>query len=246
MASAGQAIAMSKRSLVGMATKAAAVLAATVMVGACGGSPQARSITLTFIRNAQSQANADGVIDTDLPGPSLTEQGKGQAQQIAHQAGRNDFDAVYASANAEAQQTAGALASELGKQVEILSGLQSLNAGWYNGKPESMASSTYMLAPVDWLNGDTQDSIPGSISGRQFNDQFTEAIKKIYDSGKNKPVIFSQGTAIMVWTLMNTQNGKDSLLTSHPLPNIGRVVVTGNPMTGWTLKDWDGIHNFTA
>jgi broad specificity phosphatase PhoE len=232
---------MSMRSVV---FKAAAVLAATVIVGACGGSPQARSITLTFIRNAQSQANADGIIDTGLPGPSLTEEGKGQAQQLAHQSGRNDFDAIYASANAEAQQTAGALASELGKQVEILNGLQSINAGWYNGKPESMANSTYMLAPVDWLNGDVQDSIPGSISGKQFNDQFTEAIKKIYDSGKNKPVIVSQGTAIMVWTLLNTKNGKDSLLTSHPLPNIGRVVVTGNPATGWTLTDWDGIRSF--
>ena len=61
-----------------------AVLAATVIVGACGGSPQARSITLTFVRNAQSQSNANGVIDTDAPGPSLTPDGKGQAQQLVN------------------------------------------------------------------------------------------------------------------------------------------------------------------
>jgi hypothetical protein len=29
------------------------------------------------------------------------------------------------------------------------------------------------------------------------------------------------------------------------LPNTGRVVVTGNPMTGWTLVEWDGIRNFS-
>jgi len=57
--------------------------------------------------------------------------------------------------------------------------------------------------------------------------------------------VFSQGTAIMVWTLMNAKNVKDTLLTSHPLPNTGRVVVTGNPMTGWTLVEWDGIRNFS-
>jgi broad specificity phosphatase PhoE len=232
---------MSKRT---MFWKAAAVLAATVIVGACGGSAQARSITLTFIRNAQSEANADGVINTDLPGPGLTAEGKGQAQQVAHQGGRNDFDAIYASAMAEAQQTASPLASELGKQVEVLNGLQSLNAGWYNGKPETMATATYILAPVDWIKGDVQDSIPGSISGKEFNDQFTAAINKIYNSGHNKPVVFSQGTAIMVWTLMNTKNGKDSLLTSRPLPNAGRVVVTGNPESGWTLVDWDGLRSF--
>jgi broad specificity phosphatase PhoE len=242
MASAGQAIAMANHTII---WKAAAVLAATVIVGACGGSAQPRSITLTFIRNAQSEADADGVIDTVIPGPGLTAEGKGQAQQVAHQLPHNDIDSVYASAMAEAQQTAGPLASELGKQVEILNGLQSLNAGWYNGKPETMANATYMVAPVNWINGDTQNSIPGSISGKQFNDQFTGAIRKIYDSGHNKPVVFSQGTAIMVWTLMNVKNGKDSLLTSHPLPNIGRVVITGNPATGWTLVDWDGIRDST-
>jgi broad specificity phosphatase PhoE len=239
-------MAMPKRSVIWKASKAVAVLAATVIVGACGGSAQARSITLTFIRNAQSQANADGVINTDMPGPGLTPEGKGQAQQVAHQAGHKDFDAIYASAMTEAQQTAAPLASELGKQVETLNGLQSLNAGWYDGKPETMANSTYMVAPVGWINGDVQDSIPGSISGKEFNDQFTGAVNKIYNSGHNQPVVFSQGMAIMTWTLMNAKNGKDRLLTGHPLPNIGRVVVTGNPTDGWTLVDWDGIRDFTG
>jgi broad specificity phosphatase PhoE len=107
-----------------------------------------------------------------------------------------------------------------------------------------MAPSTYMVAPANWLNGDVTDSIPGSISGTDFNNQFTMAIHKIYDSGHGKPVVFSQGTAIMVWTLLNVKNPKSSLLTSHPLPNAGRVVITGNPMNGWTLVDWDGIRNF--
>lgn len=236
---------MGTRSKVGNASKLVAILAATLVVGACGGSTQARSITVTFIRNAQTQAEADGVINTDPPGPGLSAEGKGQAQQVAHQSGRNDFDAVYASAMAEAQQTAGPLAGELGKQVEILNGVQSLNAGWYNGKPEPMSGATYMLAPVDWINGDVGNSIPGSISGKQFNDQFTAAVNKIYSSSHSKPVVFSQGAAIMTWTLMNTKNGKTSLLTSHPLPNIGRVVVTGNPTNGWTLVDWDGIRNFS-
>jgi broad specificity phosphatase PhoE len=226
------------------APKVLALLAATAIVGACGGTPQASSITVTFVRNAQSQANADGVLDTGAPGPSLTDEGKGQAQQLVRQLPHKDIDAIYSSAMAEAQQTAGPLASELGKQVEILQGLQSLSAGWYNGKPESMASSTYMVAPADWLNGDVTDSIPGSVSGKEFNDRFTASIRKIYDSGHSKPVVFSQGTAIMVWTLLNVKNPKSSLLTSHPLPNAGRVVITGNPMNGWTLVEWDGVRDF--
>ncbi|SON58685.1 PE-PGRS family protein PE_PGRS11 [Mycobacterium simulans] len=237
---------MAKRSMIWKAHKVLAVLATAVFVGACGGgAPQARTIPLTFVRNAQSQANADGIIDTPVPGPGLRADGKGQAQQLAHQVSRNQFDSIYASSMAADQQTAAPLASEIGRQVEIIPGLQSLNAGWYNGKPDSMANSTYMLAPVQWIRGDVDNGIPGSVSGNEFNSQFTAAVRKIYDSGHNKPVVFSQGAAIMVWTLMNVKNPKESLLTSHPLPNIGRVVISGNPLTGWTLVEWDGIRSFT-
>jgi broad specificity phosphatase PhoE len=234
---------MAKRTMIWKASKVLAVLAATLIVGACAGTAQARSITLTFIRNAQTQANADGVIDTDVPGPGLTAEGKEQAQRVVHS--HNDFDSIYASTMAADQQTAGPLASQLGKRVEIVPGLQSINAGWYNGRPETWANSTYLLAPVNWINGDVGNSIPGSISGRDFNSQFTAAVRKIYDSGHNKPAVFSQGEAIMVWTLMNVKNPKTGLLASHPLPNIGRVVITGDPVNGWTLVDWDGVRNFT-
>jgi broad specificity phosphatase PhoE len=242
--SAGQAIAMRNRTLV---WKLAAVLPVALVVAACGGEPQARSITVTFVRNAQSQADADGIIETGMPGPGLSADGKGQAQQLVHQIVHKDVDSIYTSGMAEAQETAAPLASELGKQAEVLPGIEAINAGWYNGKPESMAASTYMLAPNDWVfRGDVKNSIPGSVNGTAFNEQFNKAVKKIYDSGHSKPLVVSQGTAIMVWTLMNVKNAKTGLLTSHPLPNTGRVVITGNPTNGWTMVDWDGIREFSS
>lgn len=236
---------MPKRRLVSHVSKAIAALTAAVIVGACGGSPpQARSITVTFIRHAQSEANASGIIDTSVPGPSLSPEGKGQAQQVAHQASRKDYDGIYASTMVRTQQTAAPLASELGKHVEVLQGIQEINAGWFDGKPVADEASTYLLAPADWLRGDLQNSIPGSISGKQFNDGFTAAMQKVYNSGQHNPVVFSHKFAIEYWTLLNAKNAKNTLLTSHPLPNIGRVVITGNPINGWTLMDWDGIRDF--
>jgi broad specificity phosphatase PhoE len=225
--------------------KATAALAAVITTGACSGTPHARSITLTFVRHAESQANADGILDTNIPGPNLTEEGRTQAEQAAHQLGRSKYDGIYASPIVRTQQTAAPLAHELGTRVEILSGLREIDAGWYNGTPVKNANLTYMVALVDWLKGDLRDAIPGSINGHQFNDRFTAAVQKIYDSGHTKPVAFSHGAAIAFWTLMNVKNSKDSLAASHPLPNVGRVVITGNPMTGWTLMDWDGIRDFS-
>lgn len=233
---------MTKRSMV---WKAASALAAMVIFGGCSGPKQeADVITVTFVRNGQSQADAAGVINTDIPGPDLTSEGQQQAQRVVRQAGHRNFDSVFSSARAESQQTAAPIASQLQRRVEVVDGLQPIDAGWFNGKPQTMAASTYMLAPMDWLNGDTQNRIPGSVSGKQFNDQFTGAIQKVYSSGHLRPVVFSQGTAIMLWTLLNTSNGNDSFLTVHPLPNIGYVVVTGSPTHGWTLVDWNGIRNF--
>ena len=225
--------------------KALAALVVTITIGACSGNPHVRSITLTFIRHAESQSNVDQVINTDIPGPSLTEEGQAQAQQLAHQLSRNNFDGIYVSDMVRTQQTAAPLAHALGKPVEVLPGLREIDAGWYNNTSTKRADLTYLLAPTDWLKGDRKNAIPGSISGNEFNDQFTAAVQKIYDSGNTKPVAFSHGEAIMYWTLMNVKNPKDSLVTSHRLPNLGRVVVTGSPATGWTLVDWDGIRDFT-
>jgi broad specificity phosphatase PhoE len=236
---------MRNRTAIHKAAAALVALVVAITVGACSGSPQVRSITLTFIRHAESQSNATNMINTDVPGPSLSEQGEAQAEQLAHQLSRNNFDGIYASNMVRTQQTAEPLAHALGKQVDVLPGLREIDAGWYNNTTVKRAALTYLLAPADWLNGDVEDAVPGSTSGKEFNDRFTAAVQKIYDSGNTKPVAFSHQEAIMYWTLMNVKNPKDSLATSHPLPNMGRVVITGSPTMGWTLVDWDGIRDFS-
>lgn len=225
--------------------KAVAVLAAAITVGACSSSPHVRSITLTFIRHAESQSNAEHVINTDVPGPGLTEEGRGQAEQLAHQLSRNNFDAIYASDMVRTQETAAPLAHALGKHVEVLPGLREISAGWYNDTPAKRADLTYLLAPSLWLDGEVKDAVPGGVSGQQFNDRFSAAVQKIYDSGHGKPVAFAHAESIMYWTLMNVKNAKTSLAKTHPLPNLGRVVISGSPSTGWTMQDWDGIKDFS-
>lgn len=221
----------------------AAVLAAVVLAG-CSGPPQPRTVTLTLIRHAESEANAAGIVDTTVPGPGLTEKGRTQAQELANQLSHNRYDGVYASSMARAQESAAPLARELGRQVQVLPGLREINAGWYNDKSGSVANSPYLLAPQAWIRGDRTTAIPGSINGNEFNDEFGAAVQRIYASGDTKPVAFAHGASIMTWTLMNVTNPRDELMTDHPLPNNGRVVITGNPVTGWKLVDWDGIRAF--
>lgn len=195
-------------------------------------------ITLTFVRHAQSAGNASGLIDTSTPGPELTPEGWCQATMSAGPLRANHYDGVYASTMVRTQETAAATAHALGEPVDVLPGLREIEAGDFEGQPEAGARG-YLAAPMQWLKGNRSARIPGSLDGNEFEARFDDAVAHIYNSGETNPVAFSHGGAIMIWTLMNVHNPDQSLLTTKQLPNLGRVVVRGNPTDGWTLQEWN-------
>ncbi len=198
-----------------------------------------RTITLTLVRHAQSAANASGVIDTSTPGPDLSSRGWCQATLVAPQLVPNHYDGVYASTMIRTQETATPTSQVLGEPITVLPGLREIEAGQYEGAPEADIPQTYFAAPAKWLQGDRNARIPGSEDGNEFNARFAEAVQRIYDSGQQNPVAFSHSAAIMFWVLMNVHNPDLSLLKTKSLPNVGHVVLTGNPSDGWTLTEWD-------
>jgi broad specificity phosphatase PhoE len=218
----------------------AVVAVIAFLVAGCGSVHAAgpHNITLTLVRHAQSGGNASGLIDTSVPGPELTAKGWCQATAVAGQLSPNHYDGVYASSMIRAQQTATPTAQALGEPVNVLPGLREIEAGQYEGQPEFNAQN-YLAAPLRWVQGDRSAKIPGSLDGNEFEARFNDAVRQIYESGEQNPVVFSHGAAIMLWVLMNVRNPDPSLLTGKPLPNIGHVIVNGNPSEGWTLTDWD-------
>ena len=218
-----------------------AAVVAAVLVAGCGSARAAgpHTITLTLVRHAQSTGNASGLIDTSTPGPELTSEGWCQATLAAGQLSSNHYDGIYASTMIRTQETATPTAQALGEPVTVLPGLREIEAGQYEGAAEANIPQTYFVAPRRWLQGDRSARIPGSVDGNEFDARFDEAVQRIYDNGEQNPVAFSHSGAIMFWVLMNARNADPSLLSTKPLPNVGRVVLTGNPSDGWTLTEWD-------
>ena len=198
-----------------------------------------RTITLTLVRHAQSAANASGLIDTSAPGPELSPRGWCQATLVAPQLVPNHYDGVYASSMIRTQETATPTAQALDEPITVLPGLREIEAGQFEGAPEATIAQTYFAAPTRWLQGDRSARIPGSVDGNEFDARFDEAVQRIYDSGQQNPVAFSHSAAIMFWVLMNVRNPDPSLVKTKSLPNVGHVVLTGNPSDGWTLTEWD-------
>ncbi len=152
----------------------------------------------------------------------------------------NHYDGVFASTMIRTQETAEYMAKALGEPIEVLPGLREIEAGIYEGKPQTSAAKAIFTTAYEWLRGHRDARIPGSIDGNEFDARFDDAVESIYRSTDQRPVAFSHGGAIAVWTLMNVKNPRIDLLQSEPLPNTGYVVIKGDPAHGWTLLDWNG------
>ncbi len=201
----------------------------------------AQSITLTWVRHAQSTANAAGIIDTTVPGPGLTALGESQAQAIAEALKANAYDGIFVSDMVRTQLTAAPLAAGLGITPIVLPGLHEINAGIFEGRGGLLAGIGYALPPASWVLGGRFVPVLGGENGNRFQARVEHALAQIYATGDTNPIAFSHGATIMAWTLMNVANPDLLLALTHPLGNTAVVEVTGNPEDGWTLHSWDGV-----
>lgn len=222
-----------------------ALIAFTLLVGAAIPASAAELMRVTFVRHGQSAGNASGNIDTSTPGPVLTQLGQDQAKAVVGTLGANNYDAVYASTMIRTQLTAGPTSEFLHLPIRVLPGLQEIEAGVFEGTPESQAQNGYGRFPLAWaLAGQRDLRIPGSIDGNEFDARVDGALRTIYDNGDRNSVVFSHGGAIMFWTMMNATNltaeQKLDLLRTAALKNTDYVVVEGNPTDGWRLVNWNG------
>lgn len=215
----------------------ASMTAALVVAAPASADPD---VTITFVRHAESAGNASGIIDTTVPGPSITPEGERQAKEVAVELARRPHDGIYASSMIRTQQTAQPLADQLGLPIVVLDGLREIEAGDLEGTPERDALAGYYQPLRQWLDGDRTARIPGSIDGNEFDARFDQAVDAVYGSGQQQPVVYSHGAAIAMWTMLNVADPPLDLAESKPLPNTGRVVVRGNPHDGWHLIEWDG------
>ncbi|MEW2478155.1 histidine phosphatase family protein [Mycobacterium sp. NPDC049093] len=213
----------------------------------------AEVMRVTFVRHAQSEGNASGLIDTKTPGPVLTPLGQQQAKDVADLLGDNNYDAIYASTMVRTQLTAAPMSQRLGLPIQVLPGLQEIEAGVFEGTPEANAAGGYGLYPIAWaLPGvipqipfDKSTYMPGTnLNGYVFDERVRGALQTMYDNGDRNAVVFSHGGTIMFWTLMNVNNltvmQKLQLLQTAQLDNTDYVVIEGNNEDGWTLVNWNG------
>ncbi|MGV0625284.1 histidine phosphatase family protein [Mycolicibacter minnesotensis] len=222
------------------------------------------NMVLDLVRHGQSVDNVEHIIGTVPPGASITADGAAQAAYLADPANPQHlldpslYTGIYASEFIRTQQTAADWLTAAGAPetpVNILGGLNELNAGFLNDADQSTINGLlYLVAPLAWMFGQYWVPQLGSTidpNGMAFQDRFGDAVATIYanggvldEDGNLNGVAFSHAAAISTWAMMNVKNPDFGLffssLTQGLLPNTGQVVIEGNPTDGWTLVSWNG------
>ncbi|ORV39577.1 phosphoglycerate mutase [Mycolicibacter engbaekii] len=244
--------------LVGCASATAPPPAAAAVPAGIALAAAAEQITLDLVRHGQSTDDFLGILGTLPPGAGLTETGLQQADAVAQAilaSFPDGISGVYASELLRTQQTAEPLAEALGMQMQVLSGLNEIDAGIWEGQPRDLLTQIGYFAPMAaWVLGLVLVPQLGSAAtpnGVVFDERVTGAIDTIYQNtiagdGPLTSVAYSSGGPIAIWALMNVENPPFLLLlqqlleTLGPPPNAGQAILQGSPADGWTMVSWNG------
>ena len=191
---------------------------------------------LLLIRHAQVPANVLGILDTDAPGPSLTDLGRAQAEALVHTLGDEAIEAAWASTLVRTQETIAPTAERRGLPVAVLEGLREIRAGDLEGERTREAQRAYITTVFAWATGDADRRMPGGETGHEFFARFDAALEQVAASGAEDAVVVSHGAAIRCWSA--TVEGADrNFLAERPLPNTALVAVEGEP-GAWRMRAW--------
>lgn len=195
---------------------------------------------LTLLRHGQTPSNVLGLLDTAPPGPALTDLGQLQAAAAAQALTGDPLDAIYASNQLRAQQTAAPLAASRGLPVQIADGLREVDAGELEMLGDRDAVHRYIGTLLAWLEGDLARRIPGGPSGAEVLERFDAAVQGMADlvGGDGSVVAVSHGAAIRVWATTRAANLAGALGESNHLNNTGAVVLEGRPGGAWHATAW--------
>ncbi len=195
---------------------------------------------LTLVRHGQTPSNVLGLLDTAPPGPGLTDLGRLQAAAVPGALRGQAVDALFASDQLRARETAAPLAASRGLSVQIRQGLREIDAGELEMRADAGAVRLYIATLKAWLEDDLRRRMPGGPSGWEVLERFDEAVVDMarIAGGDGSVVAVSHGAAIRVWATIRARNLTRTLGEASHLGNTGAVVLDGHPGGEWRAVSW--------
>jgi broad specificity phosphatase PhoE len=198
-------------------------------------------LRLVLIRHGQTTANAEGILDTRLPGHPLTEEGHQQAAELAERLAGEPVVAVYASRALRARQTAQPIAARHGLAAQVLGGVHEVFIGDLEGCQAPDAHRTLHELYRTWHYGDLEAARPGGESGKQVLDRYLADVAAIRSAHRDgTAVLVSHGAATRLAIVALAANVDGSFAAPRLLSNAATVLLETDG-AGWRCLCWDDI-----
>ncbi|MCF8571560.1 histidine phosphatase family protein [Gordonia sp. HY002] len=195
---------------------------------------------LHLVRHGETTSNVMRILDTALPGASLTDFGARQGVRfgLEHPDGK---PAVLAhSVASRARQTADMIASVWEADTVELDGVHEVQVGDLEGLSDKESHEKFHDVVTRWHHGELAARIPGGESLEMLHERYLPVIDELtrkYVTGEGRDVyLVSHGAAIRL--IAAHLSGIDSeFALKNYLPNTGSVVLEPGD-TRWTVSRW--------
>ncbi|GAB77783.1 probable phosphoglycerate mutase [Austwickia chelonae] len=192
---------------------------------------------LLLIRHGQTSSNVLHALDTAVPGASLTELGRRQAEAVPAALRSERLDALYVTPLVRTQQTAAPLAQERGLVARIHPGFREVCAGDLEMRTDEEALLTYIDTVFSWPS-DPDRRMPGGENGHEVVGRCDGLVREAADEGLQTVAVFAHGAVIRAYAAMRADNVDAQFAAQRWLRNTGMVVLDGDPGRGWEMTCW--------
>jgi probable phosphoglycerate mutase len=203
-------------------------------------------VRLQLVRHAQSTANVLKILNTRMPGPSLTDLGREQADALAEQLRDEPVVAVYSSVAPRAQQTAAPVAAARGLEVQVVDGVQEIFVGDLEDRGDREGIEAYLKVFHPWTLGELDLGMPNGERGVDVRDRFLGAVAQVRAKHEQAHpdgtvVLISHGGAMRLCAEIMADNVPPNLAEAGLIPNTGSIVLEATDGGGWHCVAWSGV-----
>jgi broad specificity phosphatase PhoE len=195
---------------------------------------------LILIRHGQTPANVDGILESTVPGPGLTELGHAQAVELVDALADQKIDALFVSTMVRTHLTAAPLVAARGLEPIERAGVREIEAGDVEGNTDEASVHQYVHTLFAWAGGDLDVRMPGAQDGHEVLARFDEVVAEAESLGVENVAIVSHGAIIRAWCAARTSNVDQEFIRHHYVVNTGIVVIEGSTDAGWEVTSWLG------
>lgn len=197
---------------------------------------------LVLVRHGQTFSNVDKVLDTSLPGASLTDHGHEQARRYGASISEATVGIVVSSFAVRAVQTAEHIAAATSVVFQQREGIHETQAGHWEGRTDDVAHKGFTEIYGRWHSGDLDARVPGGDSGRSVLDRYVPVLedlreKFLTDVEAPDVVVVSHGAAIrLVAAVLGGVDGE--FAADNHLDNTQSIELVPGARGSWSCVRW--------